>query len=315
MRTNRFMRWVVLALLVLAIPAASRAQIGVSIRIGPPALPVYEQPLCPTPGYMWTPGYWAYGPDGYFWVPGTWVPAPAVGLLWTPGYWGFAGGLYGWHAGYWGPHVGFYGGVNYGFGYGGVGFGGGRWEGGAFRYNTAVVHVNTTVIHNTYEDRTVIRESSGSRASFNGAGGVTARPTAAEEAAGREHHTEATSEQVSHEHAASTNRSFLASENHGHPAVAATAKAGEFSGHGVSAAHGSGGGAGKAEGKTFTPPSHTNTGHEDTKTAAPARTETHSEAARAPKEHTEAPAAKKEAKPPKENKSSKPKEKEEEHPK
>ena len=66
---------------------------------------------------MWTPGYWAWGNDGYYWVPGTWVPAPAVGLLWTPGYWGWSGGYYRWNVCYWGPHVGFYGGVNYGFGY------------------------------------------------------------------------------------------------------------------------------------------------------------------------------------------------------
>ena len=61
--------------------------------------------------------------------PGVWVRPPQVGLLWTPGYWGWGGGAYLFHAGYWGPHVGFYGGVNYGFGYGGVGFGGGRWVG------------------------------------------------------------------------------------------------------------------------------------------------------------------------------------------
>jgi len=29
-------------------------------------LPVYVQPICPEPGYIWAPGYWAYGPDGYF---------------------------------------------------------------------------------------------------------------------------------------------------------------------------------------------------------------------------------------------------------
>ncbi len=46
------------------------------------------------------------------------------------------GGVYVFHAGYWGPHVGFYGGVNYGFGYSGSGFYGGRWEGGHFAYNT-----------------------------------------------------------------------------------------------------------------------------------------------------------------------------------
>src|SRR5260221_1491072 len=103
----------------MAIPAASTAQI-ISITIAPPELPVYEQPEIPAPGYIWTPGYWAYGPDGYFWVPGTWVEPPAVGLLWTPGYWGWHDGNYGWNAGYWGPHIGFYGGVNYGYGYGGV---------------------------------------------------------------------------------------------------------------------------------------------------------------------------------------------------
>ena len=33
-----------------------------------------------------------------------------------------------WNAGYWRPHVGFYGGVNYGFDYGGHGYEGGRWR-------------------------------------------------------------------------------------------------------------------------------------------------------------------------------------------
>ncbi len=113
----------------------------ISVGFAPPVLPVYVQPPCPEPGWMWTPGYWAYGPDGYYWVPGTWVPAPYVGALWTPGYWGWGGGLYVWHPGYWGPHVGYYGGVNYGFGYMGVGFAGGMWGGGAFRYNTAVMRV------------------------------------------------------------------------------------------------------------------------------------------------------------------------------
>src|ERR1700686_5839117 len=92
------------------IPAASFAQIAVSVRIGPPALPVYAQPPCPGDGYLWTPGYWGYGAAGYYWVPGVWVTPPRVGVLWTPGYWGLEGGVYGWDAGYWGPHIGFYGG-------------------------------------------------------------------------------------------------------------------------------------------------------------------------------------------------------------
>jgi hypothetical protein len=122
-------------------------------KFGPPVLPVYVQPDCPQPGLIWTPGYWAYGPDGYFWVPGAWVPAPYEGALWTPGYWGWSDGQYIFHEGYWGRHVGYYGGVNYGFGYGGIGFAGGEWRGGDFHYNTAVVHVDRRYIHNTFEDR------------------------------------------------------------------------------------------------------------------------------------------------------------------
>jgi hypothetical protein len=240
MRKSYILGLVLFALVMVCVPARSSAQIsvGVAVHIGPPALPVYEQPICPGAGYLWTPGYWGYGPDGYYWVPGTWVMAPTVGFLWTPGYWGWGGGGYLWHGGYWGPHVGFYGGINYGFGYGGLGFVGGRWEHGAFAYNTAVMHVNTTVIHTTYVDRTVVHTETVNRVSFNGGtGGVTARASASEMAAEHEHHIAPTSMQTQHEHTASTNRALLASENHGRPAIAATARPGEFSGHGVVAAH------------------------------------------------------------------------------
>jgi hypothetical protein len=240
MRKNHILGLLLLAAVVMFMPARSSAQIsvGISVHAGPPALPVYEQPICPGAGYLWTPGYWGYGDDGYYWVPGTWVMAPSVGLLWTPGYWGWGGGAYVFHAGYWGPHVGFYGGINYGFGYGGVGFVGGRWNGGVFAYNTAVMHVNETVIHTTYVDRTVVRTETVNRVSFNGGtGGVTAEPTREERVAENEHHVAPTEMQTQHEHAASTNRALLASENHGKPAIAATAKPGEFSGHGVVAAH------------------------------------------------------------------------------
>ena len=203
-------------------PAVSFAQVAISIRVGPPAIPVYTQPPCPTEGYLWTPGYWAYGPVGYYWVPGVWVAPPRVGLLWTPGYWGFGAGVYGWHAGYWGPHVGFYGGINYGFGYGGVGFVGGAWSGGAFRYNTAVMNVNTTVVRNVYVDRTVVNNTAVvNHASFNGEGGINAHATAGEEAAMREQHVQPTSNQISHEQAMSHDRNQLASMNHGTPGTAA----------------------------------------------------------------------------------------------
>jgi len=225
-------------LLVLALPITSQAQIGigVSITVAPPEIPVYVQPELPAVGYMWTPGYWQYGPDGYFWVPGTWVQPPTVGVLWTPGYWGWANGNYVFNEGYWGPHIGFYGGVNYGFGYGGVGFEGGEWRGGGFFYNTAVVHVGSDVhITNVYNKTVIVNNTT--RVSFNGgSGGISARPTPAEQAAAQEHHVPPTSEQTKNVHAASTNHALLASVNHGAPAVAATAKPGVFSGKGVVAA-------------------------------------------------------------------------------
>ncbi len=221
------MKWpsirnLVLAASLVALPASSFGGVFVSVSIAPPILPVYTQPICPGPDYIWTPGYWAYGTE-YYWVPGTWVLAPQPGFLWTPGYWGFAGGVYGWHGGYWGPHVGFYGGVNYGFGYGGVGFVGGAWAGGHFRYNTAVANVNTTVIHNTYVDRTVIVNNV-NHTSFNGVGGIAARPNAAEMAASREQHVAATPVQASHERAAGLDRSNFASVNHGRPTNMAMAR-------------------------------------------------------------------------------------------
>src|SRR5476651_893153 len=155
----------------------AQISVGLSVRLAPPPLPVYVQPECPEDGYLWQPGYWAYDDaDGYYWVPGVWVSPPDPGLLWTPNYWGYDNGVYLYHAGYWGPHVGFYGGINYGFGYGGVGFGGGVWAGDHFRYNTAVFHVNNTIVHNTYVDRTVIHNDVRSRASFNGPGGINRQP-------------------------------------------------------------------------------------------------------------------------------------------
>ncbi len=226
-----------LALCPFVMPLPSKAQvICISNVSAPPELPVYDQPPIPGPGYMWTPGYWASGPYGYFWVPGTWVEPPTIGLLWTPGYWGWRDGVYVWSAGYWGPHLGFYGGVDYGFGYGGVGYEGGRWENGVFAYNRSVNNLGSVSITRVYE-KAVIVEPGAIRVSFNGgSGGTTARPTPQEEAAAHEQHVAAIPAQFQHERTASADKALLASENHGRPAIAATAKPGEFTGKGVVAA-------------------------------------------------------------------------------
>src|ERR1039458_2877235 len=228
MRILRCSRLFLLAFLIVAVPVSSFAAVFISVAIAPPPLPVYEQPWCPGPGYIWTPGYWAYGDDGYFWVPGTWVLAPQVGFLWTPGYWGWGGSAFIWNAGYWGPQVGFYGGVNYGFGYTGFGYEGGYWRGRDFYYNRAVNRVNVTNIRNVY-NRTVVNNVTVNRVSYNGGnGGISAQPTAVQQAALRERHIAPTSVQTKHEQLARSDRAQLASVNQGRPPVAATPKPAAF---------------------------------------------------------------------------------------
>jgi hypothetical protein len=237
MNLFRKSRSMFLALLLSLVPASSFAGVLISVGIAPPVLPVYDQPPCPQPGWLWTPGYWAYGPDGYYWVPGAWVPAPYEGALWTPPYWGWSSGIYVFHPGYWGPHVGFYGGVNYGFGYMGVGFVGGRWHNHGFEYNTAVVHVNNVYIHNTYVDRTVVEHNTivnEHRVAFSGGpGGIRHDPSSEELHAMHEKHIGATSLQQQHFEAARSDRSSYANNNGGHPhTVAAERPMGYNDNHG-----------------------------------------------------------------------------------
>jgi len=225
--------------------SADRAAAGVfiSVSVAPPPLPVYNQPPIPGPDYIWTPGYWAWDDDvgDYYWVPGAWVPAPEPGLYWTPGYWGWRNGVYVWNVGYWAPHIGFYGGVNYGFGYTGVGFAGGYWSGGVFTYNKAVTNItNTTVVTNIYSKPVIANNTT--RVSFNGGnGGVQARPTAEELAAAREPHRPATEHQLQHQKLASQNKELRASVNQGRPPIAAVSKAGDFSKGNTFAAKSAGG--------------------------------------------------------------------------
>jgi hypothetical protein len=268
---------------LLCFAAPSFAQIGISVSFGPPALPVYEQPVCPGEGYLWTPGYWAYSEDtGYYWVPGTWVEPPQVGFLWTPGWWGWGGSAFIFHEGYWGPTVGFYGGISYGFGYYGHGFEGGRWENNHFYYNRAVTNINVTNIHNVYNTRV---SEVNNRVSYNGGqGGVEARATAQEEAAEREHHVGPVAAQQQHAQEARSNPELRASENHGRPPIAATQRANDFKGSGVVAAREAGApykappehGATTAERPENNGAAHENTAaHENAAEAHPTNTASH----------------------------------------
>jgi hypothetical protein len=230
MRLSRSSRWLLLALILLLVPASSFAGVFVSVGFAPPVLPVYAQPICPQPGLMWTPGYWAYGADDYYWVPGAWVPAPAVGLLWTPPYWGWSGGRYFFHPGYWGHHVGYYGGVNYGFGYGGIGFFGGEWRGGIFAYNTAVMRVGVGGGwgNRVYVDRTVIERNTivnNNHVSYNGGpGGINHPMSAQERTFTNEAHTGPTGAQVQHENSFKGNSAAYFKNNGGHPQTTAVSR-------------------------------------------------------------------------------------------
>jgi hypothetical protein len=230
--------FVLAAFLSVALPLASSfAQVGVSISIAPPLLPVVAQPPAPVEGYIWTPGYWAWGNVGYYWVPGVWVAPPAVGLLWTPPWWGWNNGLYVFNEGYWGPTVGFYGGINYGHGYWGDGYWGGHWEGNTFRYNTAVTRVNTPAVHNTFVDRSVMnKEVNRSRTSFSGPNGVKADPTAEQRAAAENARKMGpTSQQLARREAASKDRNLQASVNHGQPRAHAIRSFNKSVAHGTGA--------------------------------------------------------------------------------
>jgi len=208
----------------------------------PPPLPEYEQPPCPVEGYIWTPGLWRWGPEGYFWVPGTWVAPPQPGLLWTPGYWGLVGAVYVFHAGHWGPHVGYYGGINYGHGYTGDGYAGGRWVNNHFQYNTAVTRVNVVNVHNTYNEtvvnnvtvnntsytrnttvnNTTANTNTNVRNSYVGGEGTRNERTPAEQSAAREPHYQATPAQFQHHVEARSEPTLNAARNEGRPPIAAT---------------------------------------------------------------------------------------------
>ncbi len=217
-------------LLTPVIPAVAAPPIfgiGVTVSFGPPPLPYYAQPLCPGPGYIWTPGYWAWSPDyGYYWVPGTWVEAPFVGALWTPGYWGWDvdGDDYVWYPGYWGTQVGFYGGIDYGYGYNGYGYEGGHWQDHHFYYNRDANNVGNVPY---YYNRSFRRRDS--RVSFNGGrDGVQARANERQKIAARDRRRGEIQQQIRQRDAARRRPPERASVNHGRPEIAATRTPGHF---------------------------------------------------------------------------------------
>jgi WXXGXW repeat (2 copies) len=185
----------------------------------PPPLPVYEQPEASAPNYIWTPGYWYWGPAGYYWIPGAWCAPPYYGALWTPGYWGWYHNRWGFHRGFWGLHIGFYGGINYGFGYTGVGYYGGYWNGNNFYYNRAVNRISPRITY-VYNRTVVINNNT--RIAYNGGrGGLAVRPQPAEVAAMRGPRIPPMSTQIQNQREAAQNRQQFYNVNRGRPAMVA----------------------------------------------------------------------------------------------
>jgi hypothetical protein len=224
----------------------------------PPPLPDYAQPPAPDDGYIWTPGYWGWGPYGYYWVPGVWVEPPYAGGLWTPGYWGFYDASYLWYPGHWGMHMGWYGGINYGFGYVGFGYEGGYWNGGHFFYNRVYNNINGRGVRNVYSYRANVRvnnngnngrvNNGGARQSYRGGpNGVQSQPRSSEGNAYREPTAPRMNTQVQHEQNYSTQRGQYASPNN-RPATTAETRPLHADPHVTPQVRSSGGGGGGRSG-------------------------------------------------------------------
>lgn len=79
---------VLACLLALSLaPAASFAQVGVVVHIGPPAPIVEHYGPPPHPGYVWVAGYHRWDGQRYVWVHGYWARPPRPGAVWVAHHW------------------------------------------------------------------------------------------------------------------------------------------------------------------------------------------------------------------------------------
>lgn len=69
------------------LPAASFAQVGVVVRVGPPAAVVEHPGPRPHEGYVWIAGYHRWDGARYVWVPGRWDRPPRPHAVWVPHHW------------------------------------------------------------------------------------------------------------------------------------------------------------------------------------------------------------------------------------
>ena len=117
-----------------------------------------------------------------------------------------------------GPHIGFYGGINYGFGYIGIGFVGGYWNHDRYFYNRAVTNVNVTHITNVYTHNVVVNNIDNRRISYNGGpNGIRRMADPREAAARNEAHIPPTAAQRNFARSAGADRGQFFEHNQGRP--------------------------------------------------------------------------------------------------
>jgi hypothetical protein len=68
-------------------PAAAMAQVGIVVRVAPPAPVVEHYGPPPHPGWVWQPGYHYWDGNRYTWRAGVWVAPPHPGAVWVPHRW------------------------------------------------------------------------------------------------------------------------------------------------------------------------------------------------------------------------------------
>lgn len=104
MKTKSILAAVLIAAATLSAQAGVRFGISVGVPcpapvvVVPAAPVVVAAPVCPGPGYVWTPGYWSVCGYSRVWVPGSWLYNHGYC---GPGYYRYAyadyAHPYGWH--------------------------------------------------------------------------------------------------------------------------------------------------------------------------------------------------------------------------